>query len=493
MPVIDYQNLSRHLHSAGKTLDTLWLIHGEEFLRAQTLDAVLAALLPNPPDRMNYEPVVSGDDQVLVALEKVNTYTFLPGRKVVALLDCRIFDSPKNTPNLVAKARAALAEDDLKSAGRHFIRLLGVLNLSLDDVSGKERRQLMKLGPEADDRWIDPVLNHCRETGMTVPAGTDQPQVLEDAIKHGFPEEHHLIITTDLIDRRRRLYKVIAEHGVVVDCAVPQGSRKAERTVQEAVLKERMAVILKKYNKQMDPAAYRALYEKTGFQLRSFCGNLEKLVDYVGDRNRIQAADVEAVLSRSRQDPVFELTSAFSERDLEKALFYLKSMLAGDLHPLQIIAALSNQVRKLMVAREFIESSHGRTWRAGMGFPDFRRAVMPAIRAYDDELRKMLSDWENALEDKSPGGNGKNAPGGKGKKKKKSTDTRLLLSPGTANPFPVFKTIQNAQRFTLNELIGAIERLYEADWRLKTGDRNPELVLSNLIIRICHQEKAGNK
>ena len=130
MPVIDYQNLSRHLLSTGKTLDALWLIHGEEFIRAQTLDTILATLLPNPSDRMNYEPVGPDDDQVLVALEKVNTYTFLPGRKVVALIDCRIFDSIKNTPNLMTKVRMAHVEDDLKKAGRYFIRLLGALKLS---------------------------------------------------------------------------------------------------------------------------------------------------------------------------------------------------------------------------------------------------------------------------------------------------------------------------------------------------------------------------
>jgi len=491
MPVIDYQNLSRHLLSTGKTLDALWLIHGEEFIRAQALDTILATLLPNPSDRMNYEPVGPDDDQVLVALEKVNTYTFLPGRIVVGLIDCRIFDSIKNTPNLVTKVRTAHVEDDLKKAGRYFIRLLGALKLSLEDLAGKERRQLLKLGLEEDDCWIDPVLNYCRENGMTVSGGTNQVQIFEDAIIQGFPEKHHLIITTDLIDRRRRLYNLIAENGIVVNCAVPRGSRQAEKTVQEAVIKERMTAILEKYSKQMDPAAYRVLYEKTGFQLRSFCGNLEKLVDYVGNRDRIQVTDIEAVLSRSRQDPIFELTNAVSERNLETALFYLKSMLTGDLHPLQIIAALSNQVRKLMVAREFIESSHGRSWRTGMGFSDFRRVVMPAIGDYDNELRTMLSDWEKALRDKLPDANGKTPPKGKGKKK--STDTRLLLAPGTVNPFPVFKTIENAQRFTLEELTGALKRLSEADWRLKTGERDPELVLGNLIIRLCHKEDAENK
>jgi len=45
---------------------------------------------------------------------------------------------------------------------------------------------------------------------------------LEKAIEHGFPKGHHLIITTDLIDRRRSLYKIISEKGVVIDCAVAE-------------------------------------------------------------------------------------------------------------------------------------------------------------------------------------------------------------------------------------------------------------------------------
>jgi len=488
MTVIAYKELKRLLRSAGKTVEPVWLIHGEEFLRAQVLDAVIAALLPDPRDRMNYEPVGPDDNQALVALEKVNTYSFLAGRKVVAMLDSRIFDSPKSTPNLTAKAMAAYAEDDLEKAGRHFVRLLGALNLSLDDLAGEGRRELLKMGPETDDGWIGPLLNHCREKGMTVSATTDPSQVIEDAVRRGFPDQHHLIIITDVVDRRRRLYKVIAENGVVVDCAVAQGVRQAEKVAQETVLKERMAAILKKYNKKMDPAAYLALYNKTGFQLRTFCGNLEKLVDYVGDRDRIEVADVEAVLSRSRQDPIFELTGAMAQRDLAAALFFLKSMLAADTHPLQVTTALANQVRKLIIAREFIDSSHGRVWRSGMKFHDFRRVVMPSVRAYDDELRQMITDWEKTLgDDTSPGGTGKPSKG-KGRKKKKPLGTNLFLSPGGGSPYPVFKTIEQARRFTMTELTDALQRLYEADWRFKTGERSPEVVLGNLIISVCRSE-----
>ncbi len=441
MPVIGFQKLNQHLRNTDKPLNSLWLVHGEEFLCTQALDAILAALLPDPKDRMNYEPVGHADNQVVVALEKINTYSFIAGSKVVAMLDCRVFDSPKTTSNLILKVQTAIGDDDLKKAGPQFIRLLSALNLSLDDVTGdsvtgKSRRQLLKLSAEDDGGWLNPVLDYCRQNGLTVPQNKAPAQMMEDAISQGFPENHHLIINTDLIDRRRRLYKVIEANGIVVDCVVPQGSRKAEKDIQTSVLKERMAAILKDHGKQMDPIAFQALYAKTGFQLRVFCGNLEKLVDYVGKRKQIGPADVETVLNRSRVDPVFELTGAISERDLGNALFYLKTMQAQDLHPLQIIAALSNQVRKLIIARDFIASSHGRAWNVKIGFNDFKRRVMPAIHSYDDELSQMLSDWKRAFEEPMP--QDKDKPPPKGRKKRvrnrRPRDFTWLLE--TPTPIP---------------------------------------------------------
>ena len=77
------------------------------------------------------------------------------------------------------------------------------------------------------------------------------------------------------------------------------------------------------------------LHEMTGFDLRTFSGNLEKLVDYVGARQEITAADVEAVLNRTRQDPIYELTGALADRNPEQALFFLDSLLADGMFSLQ--------------------------------------------------------------------------------------------------------------------------------------------------------------
>jgi DNA polymerase-3 subunit delta len=335
------------------------------------------------------------------------------------------------------------------------------------------------------------VINYCRDKGLKAPGSTDKSQLLENAVTRGFPENHHLIITTDITDRRRRLYKVIAENGMVIDCSVATGSRQAEKNAQEVVLKERMTAILKKFDKKMDTAAFRALVEKTGFNLRTFCTSLEKLVNYVGDRPRIQVADVKKTLRRTRQDPIFELTSAVAERNSEAGLFFLKSMILGELHPLQIIAAIANQVRKLIVAREFIESAHGRQWRPRIPYDQFRRSVMPAVVAYDDELRAMLAMWDDALIPNTQNIKNEGArPKKKKGKKKKPPASQLVLAPNPNNPYPVLKTLENANRFTSAELTQGLSDIYATDLQLKTGQKNPKVLLDNLIIKICRREQS---
>jgi hypothetical protein len=130
-----------------------------------------------------------------------------------------------------------------------------------------------------------------------------------------------------------------------------------------------------------------------------------------------------------------------------------------------------------------------------MPYPEFRRNVMPAVIAYDDDFRATLSAWEDALAAPLPGKekNGRSASTKKGKKKapkkKKPASNQLLLAPNPNSPYPVFKTLENADRFTSTELIQALEKIYATDLRLKTGEKNPEVVLDGLVMEICRQEQ----
>jgi DNA polymerase-3 subunit delta len=243
-----------------------------------------------------------------------------------------------------------------------------------------------------------------------------------------------------------------------------------------------MNEILKPSKKEMDKGAYLVLVDMIGFDLRTFCSSLEKLIDYIGERNTITVADVEAVLKRTKKDPIYDFTNAFADRQIDKVLFFLNSLLAADFHPLQILAAVANQVRRLTLAKDFAKSKQATGWHPDLSYNVFQQSVMPAIVAYDQELLKMLGDWEN--QESSLGDTAK-APARSKVKTKKKIQTDLLLARNPKNAYPVYQLMKKSERYSKSELLAAVGLLRETDRQLKLSGQDPKLILERLVFRIC--------
>ena len=229
-------------------------------------------MIPESQRSLGYEPVEGTNENIKEAIERSNTYSLLSGTKVVAVCDSKIFYSKQDQDKLFEKAKQAYDSDDIKKAATYFLSLLDVLNLSYDDVSKENRTQTLKLDIDrpGDDQWIDKIVTFCIENKLAIASQEDNADVLQRAVEKGFPKGNHLIITTDMADKRRKLYKTIREQGMIIDCSVPTGDRRADRMAQEEILSERMNEILGQSGKKMDKNAYLALYEMTGFDLRTF-------------------------------------------------------------------------------------------------------------------------------------------------------------------------------------------------------------------------------
>jgi DNA polymerase-3 subunit delta len=254
---------------------------------------------------------------------------------------------------------------------------------------------------------------------------------------------------------------------------------------QEAVLAERKDAILGAAQKTMSPAAYQALNAKTGFDLRTFSSNLEKLVTYIGQRSEITVEDVESVLPRTKIDPIYELTNALADRSPQQALFYLDSILSGDIHPLQAFAAMINQIRKLLLAKDFVESPYGRNWQPSGPYDYCRERVIPDAVAYDRALLDELDSWRDQLGDETDVDDSPTPA--KKKKKKNKPDTDLLIARNPKNAYPIFQLFKKSERYTKQELLQAIECLNRADKLLKSGGQNAKLVLEAVILDICQK------
>ena len=483
MPEVNHKLLEKYLRETGRNqLPAAILIYGEEMLCKQALSAVLDVVLPDRSRCSGHESMDGTLADMGDVLERVNTYSLLGDGNTIVLNDSRIFHARSDAGKLMEKARAAFDRNEMKRTAGILLSLLAIHHFTLEDLNtARGRKKLARSGPDddgGDPAWLGQVADYCRSHNLSVPAGGTDADRLAQSVEKGFASGNFLVITSDVADKRRKLYGLLRDKGLVVDCSAPRGDRRSDREAQSVLLREQAQRSLADSGKTLAPGVFEAVVALTGFDLRTFTGNLEKLVAYVGERMEITTEDVAAVLRRTRHDPIYELTNAVTDRQAAQALFFLDSLLADNFHPLQILAALTNQVRKLIVAKGFMESPQGQGWQSGMPYARFAAQVMPAVAASDADLTAQIGEWERCL---AQGDEIK----GRGKKKSAKAKTDLVIARNPKSPYPVYQTLKKCDRFSRERLMDAMDHLSRIDRQLKTSGQDPRIALESAILTIC--------
>jgi len=485
MSEINYQSVKDYISDRIKTsFDPVYLIFGEEYLYKQVVASLVNAIIPDQTkQKHNYEVVRQKEEGQLVdVLERINTYSFFSEKKIVELRDATLFVTFHNNEKLLNKVKQAFENNEPGKASNFFLNLLSRLNLDLEDLSDNTIGDKLNISQDQsyDIDWIKKLIAYCSDNRLSVPEAGDDAERLKSAIENGFPKDNFLFISTDTIDKRKGLYKTIKKFGTVIDCAVAKGSRKVDRDEQRRFLLQHMKQLAKTNNKQVDPRAFDLMVKMIGFDLRGFSSNMEKMIDYVGVRETITIDDARAVLNRLRQDPIYEITGAVSEKDTLKALYYLSSLLSSGYHYLQILTAITNQIRRLLLIKGFVESSYGGDWRPGMSFDRFKSLIIPSIRQYDEALLAHISDQKNLMK-----GNINIDPAGSKPKKKDATD--LIIAKNPNNPYPIYQMFLRSENFSKKDLCASFEILNQTDVKLKTTGQTPRFVLEEAVLAICRK------
>ena len=458
---ISYRDIPELLVEIRKgRVGPVYLLFGDEFLYKSAFKSLLDALIPQDHQHLNYESIDGATANVYEIIEHLNTFPLIPSAKVIAVHDTIIFYSAAAVDDFLRRSREAFERQDLKESVQYLLLALSAGDVSLDDVKDGNWRKIFderlkgsfdasfntQAGGEKDAGgvWLDQVIAYCVQKKMEIPVDQDDAEVLNDAILSGYPETNHLVLTTDFVDKRRRLYKTVNKIGVVIDCSVPKGDRKADKRQQQQALKSHMKESLKKVGKTMAPGGFEALYEKIGTGMRGFSSELDKLITFVGERKEVLPSDVETVSKRTKQDPIYEMTNAIAERNTQGALFFLDSLLKDNVHQLQILAAATNQIRKLILAKDFIRARYGSGWREDLSYHAFQKTVLPGLQKREPDL---------------------------------------LTS--KVHPYAIYMTLKQTNNYTLEDLIKAMEVLLDTDIRLKSSGQDAKMVLEHAIMRIC--------
>ena len=478
MPTIAYNAFADYLNRiAAADWPVVTLVCGEEMLCKKACEGILDALVPQVERAIGVEHFDGGEEPLGGVLSSMNTYALLSGSKVVVLRDARLFYSAKTQQGLREKMVQAAQSGDMKKASRPFLNLMALAGLAFEDLATPALR--IKVADDVDGEpplWFSPLMDYCRENGLSIPEKHDDADLLKRAMEKGFPDGHRLVMATDFVDRRKALFKVIDETGLVVDCTVPKGETRAARVGQDAAMQAAMDDALAQASKRMAVDARQRLMQWTGFDLRTLSGNLEKLISFVGNRKTISDADVTTVLRRTRKDPIFEFTNAVADRDLSAILFFMKSLLDDGIHPLQLLAAVANQIRRLLLAKDFIVRDRGRSWSSRMTFPQFKTGPFKAVQADDAASVSRAKAWDSVLN-----------PSVEGKKRKKAATSDLILAKNPKSPFPVFKTLKKADNFSMEALTSAMVDLSQIDVRMKSTGQDARMLLESFLINLCRR------
>ena len=267
---------------------------------------------------------------------------------------------------------------------------------------------------------------------------------LTDELKTFEWQNVRLLISAGKVDKRKAFFKTLEKLGSVeIFTAWSQDDKdwadRAEMAAREA---------LRKRQKDISEAALGELVNRAGSNARQLENEVEKLCLFVGDRARIELADVTAICSRNKTAKAFALGDALGDRDLPRLLRRLDEELwetkfDKDKSEIGLLYGLIGKVRAMLLLKEMLREG----WvKSEMDYNRFK-AQLTSIPA-----------------DKLP--------------------AEKKFNPLALNPYVLYKALPQVKKYTSSELVRAMDVLLRCNQRLVSSGLDETLVLQQALIQI---------
>lgn len=228
-----------------------------------------------------------------------------------------------------------------------------------------------------------------------------------------------LLFIAESVHRGRKFYKALDKTGEIIEFCEPKRPQDWLAWVQSE---------LKVRGKFMDHQVASQFIEWTGPHTGILCQELDKLIIFVGERQKITSEDVKAITPRSIETSIFDLLDAVASRSSAKALQALHEVLRKE-PALKVLALLVRQVRLLLGC---------------------------------DALRRR-------------GGN--------------VAEAASVLG---ISPYEAQKVWQQSVKLSTEQLSKALRECLNTDLALKTGGGDPGLLLEIMIVKFCERPGPRN-
>jgi len=423
----------------------IYLFFGERFLCKEATDLLQKTLLEQQPGAVHS---IDGDNEDPgQTLARLMSYSLLPGRQLYRVSNSRIFHSKTVISEIWAKAAQSFQAGRPGPTLGHLQAMIQAVDLKiagpspLSEIAPQEWKKIFAFDKPGENlAWADKLLSECQETTKGNKANLNLIDRYIEAFDKGLPGGNILLLTAETVDKRQRLFTYIKKSGIVVDCSVASGANAAAQNEQKTVLKEVLQKTLDEFGKKIDPRAVEVFFERVGFHPVAVVTETEKLAHFVGDRPVITCNDLEKMVARNREDALYELTDAFSKREVGRTLTILSRLLEQGFHSLAILATMRNHLKKQLVYRS-LQMRSSPAWRRGMNAKEFQNNYLPDLKAQ--------GEWSEMLQ---------------------------------GHPYALFMSFTKASEYSCSGLKRWLTMLLEAEFRLKGSPLPQQLVLEELFL-----------
>ncbi|HXH24867.1 MAG TPA: DNA polymerase III subunit delta [Vicinamibacterales bacterium] len=157
------------------------------------------------------------------------------------------------------------------------------------------------------------------------------------------PPETTIVFVCGPLDERRRMVKLLQRIGQIVDCGTITDEADAERWITARAARDGIA---------FEPAAVRALVERTGLDLGRLRAGFERLALYAMGQPTVTADDVrQAVPAAPETQAEFGIAKAIWRNDVRDALRELALALDAGMIPVLVMGQLRTAAERLPAPR----------------------------------------------------------------------------------------------------------------------------------------------
>ena len=460
MPVYKRDDVSKLIEAVTQGDGSqIYLIWGERYLCRSTAHKLIDAILPESKRQAASLQHIDGDQEDFAkTLNLLKTFNLFSGPKIIWVSDSKLFYSKGVAKNVWDNACEKYDRNETKQAVRCLLQMLNLAGISPEDLAEENMASLSAARwknlfgfnkPQGNLSWVDELLAEAPADASS-PAGlaNDSADMFVHAFEKGIPRNNILILIAEAVDKRKRLYKYIQEHGAAIDLAVDTGGSSAAKRDQEKVLSDLILDTFKKYGKTIEPDSLPVFLERVGFHPVAAVMEAEKLALYVADRKTVSRSDVDAIIGRTREEALYELNESISSGNLADGLVILEHLQDNGIHGLAILATLRNHLKKMLLVRSLQELSSP-VYTQSLSFQVFQKNYLPKLKEGRDEWSSLL--WRS-------------------------------------HPYGLFMLFRQAARFRCQELQEGLQEVLSAEYRMKSSSVDSRLIMDNLLFNLMRRK-----